>query len=108
MITVNLDPAVVQNWINNPNSNQGLLLRNETPGAIVRIAASENAAAALRPKLNVTYSVGTSLAPSVVMTNSSLPANTTQTPKSLDRRVVDELLASQELWNPTSGYKVRK
>src|SRR4029079_12453905 len=58
-ITVNLDPAVVQNWINNPSSNQGLLLANETPGAIVRFAASENGAAATRPKLNITYTVGT-------------------------------------------------
>src|SRR5262249_26817773 len=36
-ITVNLDPAVVQNWVNNPNANQGILLVNQTPGAIVRL-----------------------------------------------------------------------
>ena len=58
-ITVNLDPAVVQNWINNPSANQGILLVNETTGAVVRINASENTTAALRPKLSVTYTVGT-------------------------------------------------
>src|SRR5262249_37733703 len=40
-ITVNLDPALVQAWINNPNADQGILLVNESPGAIVRINASE-------------------------------------------------------------------
>src|SRR5262249_45018582 len=58
-ITVNLDPAVVQSWINNPSADQGILLVNETPGHIVRINASENATVASRPKLSVTYTTGT-------------------------------------------------
>jgi hypothetical protein len=57
-ITVNLDPVVVQTWIDNPAANQGILLVNETTGAIVRVNASENATAAARPKLGVTYTVG--------------------------------------------------
>ncbi|MFO0966214.1 MAG: Calx-beta domain-containing protein [Gemmataceae bacterium] len=57
-ITINLDPAVVQNWISNPSADQGILLVNETPGAIVRIDASEHATTAFRPKLSVTYTVG--------------------------------------------------
>ena len=57
-ITVNLDPAVVQSWIDNPNADQGILLVNETTGAVVRVDASENATAALRPKLSVSYTVG--------------------------------------------------
>ena len=56
-ITVNLDPAVVQSWIDNPDANQGILLVNETPGAVVRIDASENATTALRPKLSISYTV---------------------------------------------------
>jgi Calx-beta domain/FG-GAP-like repeat/Bacterial Ig-like domain (group 2)/ASPIC and UnbV len=56
-ITVNLDPAVVQSWIDNPSANQGVLLVNQTTGAVVRVDASENAAAALRPKLSVSYTV---------------------------------------------------
>jgi hypothetical protein len=56
-ITVNLDPAVVQSWINNPDANQGILLVNETPGAVVRIDASENSTPALRPKLSISYTV---------------------------------------------------
>ncbi len=58
-ITVNLDPTVVQNWINNPSSNHGILLVNETTGAVVRVNASEQTNATQRPKLGVTYTVGT-------------------------------------------------
>ena len=57
-VTVNLDPAVVQNWINNPSSNNGIILVNETTGAVVRINMSEQTNATLRPKLGVTYTVG--------------------------------------------------
>src|SRR5262249_27875630 len=57
-ISVNLDPAVVQSWVNNPNADQGILLVNETPGAIVQVGASENATVASRPKLSVTYTAG--------------------------------------------------
>src|SRR5262249_31164210 len=39
-ITVTLDPAVVQSWINNPSADNGLLLVNQTPGKIVRVDAS--------------------------------------------------------------------
>lgn len=58
-VTVNLDPAVVQGWINNPSSNNGVILVNETTGAVVRINMSEQTNATLRPKLGVTYTVGT-------------------------------------------------
>src|SRR5262249_1562975 len=58
-ITVNLDPAVVQSWVNDPTSNQGILLVNESPGLIVRVNAAENSTVAVRPKLSVTYSNGT-------------------------------------------------
>jgi hypothetical protein len=56
-ITVNLDPAVVQSWVNNPDSNQGILLVSETPGAVVRVNVSENATATSRPRLSVSYTV---------------------------------------------------
>ncbi|MGE3780686.1 MAG: PQQ-dependent sugar dehydrogenase, partial [Pirellulaceae bacterium] len=58
-VTVALDPAVVQSWIDNPATNHGVLLVNETTGAIVRIRASEHATAATRPKLSITHSQGT-------------------------------------------------
>jgi glucose/arabinose dehydrogenase len=58
-VTVNLDPAVVQSWIDNPSANNGILLVNETTGAIVRVNMSEHSNAALRPKLSLTYTVGT-------------------------------------------------
>ena len=53
-----LDPAVVQSWIDNPAANQGILLVNETTGAVVRINASESSKAANRPKLSITYNTG--------------------------------------------------
>jgi hypothetical protein len=59
-ITVDLDPAVVQSWIHNPNSNQGILLVNETTGAVVLVNASENATQSVRPKLSITYTVASS------------------------------------------------
>ncbi len=57
--TVALDPAVVQNWINNPSSNHGFILINETgPGAgSPTIHSSESSSASKRPKLQITYTV---------------------------------------------------
>src|SRR5262249_8182684 len=57
-ITINLDPAVVQGWVNNPSADQGILLVNQTPGAIVQVSASETATVAARPKLSITSSNG--------------------------------------------------
>src|SRR5262249_22312127 len=57
-LTVNLDPAVVQSWIDNPGADQGILLVNETPGAVVRVTASDNPTIASRPKLSITYTAG--------------------------------------------------
>jgi DNA-directed RNA polymerase specialized sigma24 family protein len=57
-VTIKLDPAVVQSWVNNPSADQGILLVNES-SAIVRVDASESAKAALRPRLSIRYSVGT-------------------------------------------------
>lgn len=58
-ITIPLDPAVVQAWINNPGADQGILLVNESPGVIAQVNSSENAAANTRPNLQVVYTVGT-------------------------------------------------
>jgi hypothetical protein len=62
-VTVPLDPTVVQNWIDNPNADQGILLVNETTGAVVRVDASENATTSARPKLSISYTVGLSMFP---------------------------------------------
>src|SRR5262249_12488576 len=62
-VTVALDTAVVQGWIDNPAANQGVLLVNETTGAVVRVNASEFATASLRPKLSVSYTVTSSTFP---------------------------------------------
>jgi hypothetical protein len=61
--TITLDPAIVQNWIDNPAADQGILLVNETTGAVVRINASENTNVALRPKLSIAFSGGTTTTP---------------------------------------------
>src|SRR5262249_40773870 len=70
-VTVALDPAVVQSWINNPNANQGILLVNQTTGAVVRVNASENATASLRPKLSISYTVALSTFPGALQFSSS-------------------------------------
>src|SRR5262249_54559938 len=62
-ITITLDPAVVQSWINNPGANQGILLVNESAGAIVRTDASENPTVAFRPKLSVNYNAARTTPP---------------------------------------------
>src|SRR5262249_34495147 len=77
--TVNLDPAVVQSWIDNPNADQGILLVNETTGAVVRVDASENATASARPKLSVSYTVALSTFPGALQfSNSSFSVNENQ------------------------------
>jgi hypothetical protein len=55
--TVTLDPAVVQNWINNPASNQGVLLGLNSPTALGRIQAYPSEATKItnRPMLTITY-----------------------------------------------------
>src|SRR5204863_8648585 len=57
---VALDPAVVQGWLTNGASNQGLLLVNEATDAITRVYSSEDGTPSRRPTLSVTYSSGTS------------------------------------------------
>src|SRR5262249_17482972 len=70
-VTVALDPAVVQSWIDNPGANQGILLVNETTGAVVRVDASENATVAARPKLSTRYTVTSSTFPGPLQFSSS-------------------------------------
>src|SRR5262249_32527580 len=78
-VTVPLDPAVVQSWIDNPNANQGILLVNETAGAVVRVDASENGTVSARPKLSVSYTVALSTFPGTLQfSNSSFSVNENQ------------------------------
>jgi len=56
--TVALDPAVVQQWVDAPSTNQGILLVNQTSDKVTRIYSSEDANVARRPKLTITYSTG--------------------------------------------------
>src|SRR5262249_17460168 len=73
--TINLDPAVVQSWINNPSADQGILLVNESPGLVVRVNASENPTVSLRPKLSVTYTTGTPQPGSLQFGNATYSVN---------------------------------
>src|SRR5262249_24893490 len=79
-ITITLDPAVVQSWINNPSANLGILLVNESPGVIVRTDASEDTTVAFRPKLNVNYNVGSTTPPpgALQFSNASYSVNENQ------------------------------
>ncbi len=63
--TVDLDAGVVQNWLNNPSSNHGLIIINETGagGGSPTIHSSEDANSSLRPKLEITYMVSQGTTP---------------------------------------------
>jgi Divergent InlB B-repeat domain/Bacterial Ig domain len=50
-----LDPAIVQGWIDNPQSNQGFVLTNNSVGAVSWIKSSEATNAAHRPTLQITF-----------------------------------------------------
>ena len=52
--TVQLDSQVVQDWINNPNSNQGIVLTNST-SIVGRVELSQSAVINYRPLLSITY-----------------------------------------------------
>jgi len=54
--TIALDPAVVQGWLDNPSSNQGVLLVNLANDQVTRIYSSEDADPSRRPALTITYS----------------------------------------------------
>ncbi|HNP89026.1 MAG TPA: DNRLRE domain-containing protein [Candidatus Woesebacteria bacterium] len=53
---LNLTP-IVQSWINNPNTNKGLLLKIEVKGFDLYFASRENNNLTKRPKLTVTYTI---------------------------------------------------
>jgi glucose/arabinose dehydrogenase len=75
LMTINLDPAVVQSWINNPSADQGVLLVNETPGVIVRVNASENATVSTRPKLTINFSSGSQQPGTLQFSNATYAVN---------------------------------
>ncbi|MBZ5619798.1 MAG: Ig-like domain-containing protein, partial [Acidobacteriia bacterium] len=57
-VTIVLDPAVVQSWINTPAGNQGFMLVNNVPGEIVR-PVSTVGTQNMRPMLTVVIGTGT-------------------------------------------------
>lgn len=52
---VTLDPAVVQGWLDNPSTNNGIMFYTVEPGKIPRVYTSENATESNRPELSITY-----------------------------------------------------
>lgn len=54
-ITIPLDLAVVQSWLNTPAANQGILLVNPTVGWVVSAISSEGSPASSRPILTLNY-----------------------------------------------------
>ncbi len=57
-ITIPLDPAVVQTWIDSAGANQGIMLVNNNPGNIVRIVSTVGTKSK-RPKLTIVLANGT-------------------------------------------------
>lgn len=53
--SVELDPAIVQGWIDDPAGNQGVLLSIAAAGKSTHLYASEHATQNLRPRLVLTY-----------------------------------------------------
>lgn len=57
--TFDLDPAIVQGWIDAPATNQGVVLvNNESNDKYLRIYSSEDSVVARRPRLTIGYSAG--------------------------------------------------
>jgi len=54
-VTVELDPAVVQNWVRNPATDQGVIITNPVPGWVVTGYSSRSPQVILRPVLTITY-----------------------------------------------------
>lgn len=58
--------AAVQAWINNPESNYGIILKNYTPPDGITFSSSEATKAHLRPKLIIEYETNSSVASNAV------------------------------------------
>ncbi|WP_164821253.1 Ig-like domain-containing protein [Paenibacillus koleovorans] len=52
---ITLDTATVQDWLDNPSNNHGVLLYSAVPGKIIRFYTSEHATTSYRPELSITY-----------------------------------------------------
>ena len=55
--TFALSPATVQKWVDNPSSNNGIIIANATNTDGFNFSSHESTTSALRPQLNVTYTV---------------------------------------------------
>ncbi len=77
--TFDLDPSIVQGWVDNPATNQGIVLvNNESDDKYLRIYSSEDPTVSRRPLLSITYSSAPSCVTTGVnaWTNSSFSSNT--------------------------------
>ncbi len=57
-MTVTLDPAMVQTWVDDPAANQGVLLVNGAVGKVLRFRSAEAAVKTHRPTLTLVYESG--------------------------------------------------
>jgi len=58
--SITLDPQMVQQWVNHPAANLGVLLVNNDTDKDVRIHASDDSTLAKRPLLSISYAVANS------------------------------------------------
>src|SRR6185295_17315187 len=78
-VTIPLDPAQVQSWVNSTAANQGIMLVNNNPGEIVR-PVSTVGTQNMRPKLTIVIGGGAvPVQVTVAPTNVSLPVGVHQT-----------------------------
>ncbi len=54
-ITLDLDPAVVQDWVDNPSNNNGLWIIGTHPDDGQQLTTSEGVTGTARPQLTITY-----------------------------------------------------
>lgn len=79
--TFDLDPAIVQSWVDNPTTNQGVLLvNNESDDKYLRIYSSEDSVLSRRPQLSITYTAGASCSTTGVGVWKNTPFSTSTNP----------------------------
>ena len=99
--TVALDPAVVQQWIDSPASNQGVEITNSTMGTYVFVYSWRNATANLRPMLTIvsapagnSVSINSPAQNAVVAGSTSVQASAASAPSRLEMWLDGQLKSS--------------
>jgi hypothetical protein len=97
--------ALVQSWIDNPTSNNGIITANDAATDGLEMRTSEYGTLTSRPKLSISYSTGDSILPAVTARSANLAVS----PQELSFTFSEEVLidaADLTLTNTTTGQPV--